>query len=388
MGKVLRVLIVLILIIGAGALFLEFQISGLRDALVGRAHKFEEGIKRIAGTIEAQPPVEMPARSLPERDISPVTADERPNPDRKTFWSTYPFQLEQDNLKPLDYNTDAMVKQLRQYYFEEIDAAKGTLVRTRDPRDPRKYATSGKGTLQDALDNLFARAKAQNETLNTTRAQLKKTAEELVDLIKEFNGLKQSSRTDKKSLEERLAEITRLAGVVAERDAKITKLEATIVDLKEEEALLKNEIAKQKEMIVSQETTITAQAGRIEKLERDCQGTGSGPRPDDRPEVVRNLEDVLTPGDKGKVLSYDDKNRFVLIELSPAFMKELLGTNLDQALPQVEMMVRRPGLKTAAGDFVTRIRLRQVVRDQALFVADVLIDWQQHPVEKGDVVYF
>jgi hypothetical protein len=69
-------------------------------------------------------------------------------------------------------------------------------------------------------------------------------------------------------------------------------------------------------------------------------------------------------------------------------MKELLGQNLDQALPQVEMMVRRPGLKTAAGDFITRIRLRQVVRDQALFTADVLPDWQQHPVEKGDVVFF
>jgi hypothetical protein len=386
MGKVLRVLIVLILVIGAGALFLEFQISGMREALVGRAHKFEDGIKRVAGTIEAQPPVEMPARTLPERDISPVTAVENPNPDRKTFWNGYPFQLEQDNLTPLDYNTDAMAKQLRQYYFEEFDAAKNKPVRARDPRDPRKYATSGKGTLQEALDNLFTRAKAQNETLNTTRAQLKKTAEELVDLINEFNRLKQSSRADKKSLEERLAEITRLAGEVADREAKITKLDAKILDLETEEARFKAEFAKMQDTITSQESSLTAQAKQIEKLEREC-GQGSGPRPG-KPGVPENLENMLTPGDKGKVVAHDDTLKFAVVELSPAFMKELLGTNLDQALPPIEMMVRRPALKSATGDFVTRIRLRQVVRGQGLVVADVLIDWQQHPLEKGDVVYF
>ena len=56
MGKVLRILVVVILVIGVAALFLEFQIKGKREALIGRAHKFEDGVKRIARTIEAQPP--------------------------------------------------------------------------------------------------------------------------------------------------------------------------------------------------------------------------------------------------------------------------------------------------------------------------------------------
>ncbi|MBM4164201.1 MAG: hypothetical protein FJ222_07150 [Lentisphaerae bacterium] len=384
MGKVLRVLIVLILVLGIGALVLEFQIIGMREALVGRAHKFEEGIRRIAGTIEAQPPVEMPARSLPERDISPVTAAELTNPDRKTFWSTYPFSLEQDNLKPLDYNTDAMAKQLRQYYYEEFDAIKNKPVRIRDPRDPRKFATSGKGTLQEALDNLFARAKAQNATLNATRAELKKTADELVDLINEFNRLKQSSRADKKLIEELRAEITRLIGVVAERDATISRLEADILDLQTEEARLKDEIAKLKDTIISHEATIKAQANEIERL-KDPGLRPGGPK---GTELPRDLENVLTPGDKGKVVAYDDTLKFVVVALSPAFMTELLGKDQTQGLPQIEMMVRRPGLTSAAGDFITRIRLRQVVRDQGLVVADILSDWQQHPLENGDVVYF
>jgi hypothetical protein len=96
----------------------------------------------------------------------------------------------------------------------------------------------------------------------------------------------------------------------------------------------------------------------------------------------------LSPGDKGKIVAYDDKLKFVVIEFSPKFMKEMLGDDLSKGLPQIEMMVRRPGMESTAGDFVTRIRLRQVVREQGLVVADVLIDWQQMPLEKDDVVYF
>jgi len=48
-------------------------------------------------------------------------------------------------------------------------------------------------------------------------------------------------------------------------------------------------------------------------------------------------------------------------------------------------MVRRPGEK---GEFVTRIRLRQTIRDKNIVIADILADWKQLDVQKGDVVYF
>jgi len=69
-------------------------------------------------------------------------------------------------------------------------------------------------------------------------------------------------------------------------------------------------------------------------------------------------------------------------------MTELLGPNREGSLPQVELMVRRPGLKSSSGDFVTRIRLRQALRQQNLVVADILIDWEQSPIEKNDVIFF
>ena len=139
MGKVLRVLIVVVLVIGVVALFLEFQLKGKREALVGRTHKLEDGIKRIARTIEAQPPADTPALSLPERDLSEVSARELENPETATFWSTYPFKLEQDNLPTLEYNTDAMAVQLRQYY--QLDAEGNKVPDPRNPHASRRAAS-------------------------------------------------------------------------------------------------------------------------------------------------------------------------------------------------------------------------------------------------------
>ena len=382
MGKVLRVLVVLVLVIGVAALVMEIMIKGKSEALVGRAHKFEEGIKRIARTIESQPPADVTPLSLPERDISEVSAREIENPETATFWSDYPFKLEQDNLPTLDYDTDAVAVQLRQYY--QLDA-EGNKVQ--DPRDPRLYATSGAGTMQEVLDKLFDRAKAQNATLNTTRAELRKVREELVDVINEHNRLKRNSRIDKKTIEDLNATIARLEGEKAKLQGEVENLNAEVADLQAEVAEKTAEIEHQKETILNRDTTIASLHKQVEKLMNPrpgvtVAGSGGGSA------IADNLENALSPGDKGKVVAFDDNLKFVVIEFDSDFMRELLGEDLSRGLPQIEMMVRRPGLETASGDFVTRIRLRQRVRDQGLVIADILIDWQQVPLEQNDVVYF
>jgi hypothetical protein len=44
--------------------------------------------------------------------------------------------------------------------------------------------------------------------------------------------------------------------------------------------------------------------------------------------------------------------------------------------------------KNAQGDvYVGRIRLRQAVAGKNFVIADILGDWQQMPVEPGDVVF-
>ena len=87
-------------------------------------------------------------------------------------------------------------------------------------------------------------------------------------------------------------------------------------------------------------------------------------------------------------MAVDDKLKFVVVDLSDAAMTELIGEQRDRPMPQIEMMVRRTGFKSASGEFITRIKFRQVLRQKNLVVADILIDWQQAPVEVNDVVFF
>ena len=40
-----------------------------------------------------------------------------------------------------------------------------------------------------------------------------------------------------------------------------------------------------------------------------------------------------------------------------------------------------------AGEYVGRVKLRQAVPDKNYVVADIMGDWSQSPLEKGDAVF-
>ncbi len=93
------------------------------------------------------------------------------------------------------------------------------------------------------------------------------------------------------------------------------------------------------------------------------------------------------PGDKGKIINVNNDFGFVMIEFSKAAVVELVGPKRDQPLPLLEMMVRRSGITDPAAAFVTRVKLRQILREKNLVIADILTDWQQKPVNVGDIVF-
>jgi seryl-tRNA synthetase len=186
-------------------------------------------------------------------------------------------------------------------------------------------------------------------------------------------------RADKKTIVERDARIAQLEQEKRDLEQKIALLEEEKKELNAQLAEAKSEIEKHLENIKSLDDRVA----QLVKEVKDLRGKGTYVRT----EAVSQdeIERRLTPGEKGRIVSFNEQWKFVVIEFSPAFMKELLGE--DTVLPQFEMMVRRPGLQGAAGDFVTRLRLRQLIREQNLVVADILSDWQQVPTELGDVVY-
>ena len=182
--------------------------------------------------------------------------------------------------------------------------------------------------------------------------------------------------------------------VVAERDllraefaADKRRLEQRMEAQAETQAQELAELGRRATEIVGLQNDLAKLREQNEELKKRLSGQGSRPGAV-APAQGMGMATAPTAGDKGKIIEANDELKFAIIELSDDAIAELLGPERQNALPQLEMNVRRTGRQSAAGEFVTRIKLRQAVRGKNFVVADILNDWQQAPVEKGDVVFF
>lgn len=376
MGKVLRVLVVLILLLGIAATVFAYKNYAKREALAGRAHKLEDSIVRLAATFEAEDLPDVAAPTYPSRDISEVTAREIEAPERSTFWDGYNAKLEANGVTPemLNYGSQSKRLQLRQFYC--VDAMGNYVL---DPLTGTP-ATEGEGTMEVLLKNAYDRAKSQYSNLLDTRVALKQIREELVSTIEELNKLKQDGRKDKVEIERLNAEVAQLTSQLR---AKESELEAANEKIKEQE----EQIAELNDNINGLNEELAVCNDKVKELEqtiRDLKGKN--------PNVIQSVaaleEGVLTPGDKGKVVATSEEWKYAIVEFSPEFMAELIGPQRDRALPQSEVMARRAGVENIDDAFVTRMKLRQAIRDKNLVIVDILTDWQQKPVKVGDIVFY
>ncbi len=382
MGTVLRVFVIIILLLSGAALFLAVQLYSKRELLINRTHLLEEQFRKVVKTIEEkEPPADAQQPNYTGRDTSPVTSKEMENPERSTFWTTYQYKLETPNLQTMSWDADEKKRQIRQYYRTEI-TPEGKIRRVRNAVDVGTYCVDGPGTMQQMLDELLDRATKQNATLNKTRTELQKIREELVTTIEEHNKLKQLGRADKKTIEEKNKKIE---GLEVEKLGLMRKIEG----LEEEKRNLTAEVAELKAEIEKKNGEIE----ELNKLAKDLRAEikrlkDSHIKPPTETTTGTAASFQGAPGTKGKVVAVDEKLKFIVIDLTPDAMTELIGEQRDRPMPQIELMIRRPGFKSASGEFITRIKCRQVLRQNNLIVADILIDWQQSPVEINDVVFY
>jgi hypothetical protein len=87
------------------------------------------------------------------------------------------------------------------------------------------------------------------------------------------------------------------------------------------------------------------------------------------------------------VADVNNKLMFCVIEFSDEAMNEMVGPARQNALPSLTLGILRKGFQGAAGEFVGKVRLRQSVSGKNFVIADILGDWSQAPVEKGDVIF-
>jgi predicted nuclease with TOPRIM domain len=377
MGKALRILVFIILILSVISLVFANLLFKKRELLTKRNEILENTVVNIAKTIEGEDAPDSTPPSV-EKDISDVTDRELVNPEKLAMLENYPISLEQQNLPALDLDNNKMRLQLRSYYVVGPDGEYKIDELTQKP------ATKGDGSMVAVLENVFDRAKTQQAKLNKTRAELTKLREMLSTTVDDVNALKVAGRTDKKSLTEKGEMITTLQGEKETLEANVAKLTAEKRELNAELADSRNAVETLNEDKLALEEKLTEAKEKNADWEKRWKGLKNTPSGD--PDVV--VVTSMTAGEKGKIIEVNDELKFAILEFSNEAIEEILGTERQNPLPQLEMNVRRPGHQSASGEFITRIKLRQVVRDKNLIVADILSDWQQTAVEKGDVVFF
>jgi uncharacterized coiled-coil protein SlyX len=370
MGKLLRVVVIIILVLSGVALWFGISLFGKREELKGRAQKFETTVLKLGPYIEKDMSGEAPAKDFPSRDIDECKAEVLDSPKKSDFWDKYRIELEVADQPKLELDKKRM--ELKSYYKVGFDGK-------REKDQMGQYVTSGDGTLQGVLDELEKKTAEQYTRLIDTRAQLKSLREEYVLTVKDLNQQKTTLRT-------KLKDILDLQTKISDLEAKIPELEAKIKDLDGQVAAAKTDVDDKSKQIEQLNATIAmkdADVARLDKRVKDLVGatkTPGSPSEDIAPSIR------IEPGQKGTVTAVDGKWNFVLINVDDAFMKEMLGEKLDNIMPLgVDLNISRPG---NGGTFVTKVRVMSIRKNEKLAVADILSNWQQAKVQEGDVVYY
>ncbi len=378
MNKALHALVYVILVVSAAALFFEFKLYDKKDLLKDRNRQLEDYLVRISNTIEKSDAAKPTTSPEARKDISAVEAKQLETPETENLLEDYPSQLEEANLETMKWDDKERI-QLRKLYMLDPEGQK-----IPDAANPGDFVKKGPGTAQALLDQLFERAKAQQAKLNSTRAELASVRAKLEALVVDYNKIKPDARQDKIAVEEKAKQVTELEQAKAAVEETLTKTKSQIDDLNAEIKSLKDEVSSAKDETEAVKEDLEKSQKLVDQLKKLLQTQASS-----QPAAAQSsvAAAALTAGNKGKIVEINPKLMFAVIEFGDDAMKELLGPERQGALPLLEMGIRRPGFKGSAGEYIGRLRLLRNVPGKNYVVADILGDWLQSEVKKGDVVF-
>ena len=377
MNKAVHALVYVILAVAAVALYFEINLYDKKELLKDSNKQLRECIVTLSKTIEKADAAKPGTPPEARKDVSPIEAKALDTPETENLLEDYPAQLEEANLETLNWNS-AQSAQLRNLY-----AVDGEGNKCPDPANPGDFMKSGKGTAQELIDVIIERSKAQQAKLNSTRAELAQSRTRLEGLVNEYNKIKPEARQDKVTIEEQKANIADLEQKKAAVEEQLKKTKAQVEELDAEVKSLKDEVNNAKDETENVKEDLAKSQKLVDQLKKLLQNQPARTAPTAPGAAVG----ALTAGNKGKIVEVNNKLMFAVIEFDDAAMAELLGPERNAALPLLEMGLRRTGFKGAAGEYIGRIRLRQAVQGKNFVIADVMGDWLQAPIEKGDIVF-
>ena len=430
MGTLLKVLTVFILLLSIFALVLGIANFNKREQLIGRTHELESSIIALANFIEDRLPNQAgrtgasdeddeddedgaeaaaPAAAEPAADVEHVAwdvdqVDSEPNdaPAMCDFWETYPDRLETTDYQTINLGTRERKDQLATYFvFDWVDKQ---TKRATAPWNPlhspgeterrqvrvdsfdRPLTSVDQGdvahwTMHNLLKDMQDKAKYQLAELGATRNQLRVVRETLEEVAGLLNEEKKQRRENLQEIVKLNKKIDELNGIITQKDLEIARLEREKSELQDRITALEEEVAQKAQDLQEANTLIEQQKETIRRLTIELTADGRGGPGGPLAKVVK-----LTPGPKGRIVKVDAEESFVIVELTPEAVKEIV---VDGEFPgPVDMMVHRK-LADGTDVIVTRIRVIAPPNAENRAIADNVYGWQQtDTVEVGDEVIY
>lgn len=367
MNIVLRILVIVTLLLNGVALWFATSLYGKRELLIDRNIVLEDFIVTIAKTFEAEDaPHENTAGNHEARDISAVTlATADITPDRSDFWETYNEELEKMDNK--SYSIDARRYDLQEIYVLDAEG-KPVMDRTGKP-------TKEGAPMDILLKEVQQKALDQRARINKVRGELTKVRTELEDTITELNAVKKDGRESLKTIAARDETIAGLESDKARLEEEKSALEDEKAILEDEKSALQADLEKTQEDL----DTVVAERDQLKATIEKILQTG-GAQKNNAASAVANV----SAGVKGTVAGVDNTYNFCVIKVTEATVNELLGENRDRELPPIDLLVRRPGDDAILG----KIRVRAITAEDSALICDILSDWKQGDLRKGDEVFY
>lgn len=371
MAKLLKILTIPILLLSIGGLVFAILLFNKRELLLGRTRSLEAALMKVAATIENEPPPVPDPKTLPARDISPVTSEMPEKLDTSKFWETkYSNILEQGS--PNKVNLALKKADMMRYYF-----INGLGERERD-QTTGNWLTTGEGTLDSVVTDLLAKAEEQYNRLNDTRQQMIYLRDELIATIEDVNAQRAELRKRLKEIEELKAEIVKLNGQIEQLKADLAKCQAELKASQDKVADLERTITEKDAVIAERDLTIQNQSNEIKRLRVIVDANQN---PDGT--IIEAVLWPGSPGVKGSIAAVKPEWDFVIISPTAEFLDELVGKDPSKAPARgMELWIKR-------GDkAVGKVRVTQVRPKDKYLVADILPGWKIAALQKGDTVIY
>lgn len=368
MNIVLRILVILTLILNGVALWFAKANNDKRELLIDRNILFKNFTVQIAKTFEAEEPViENTAANHTARDISPVTlANADITPDTSDYWEGYKEAYEKLDAKSYQI---ANTSDLDEVYILDGEG--------KPEKDFQGNPVKDGAPLDNTLKEVLKKAGDQRARMNNIRAQLTNIREEYEDTVVELNEVKKQGRESLKTIAAKEEQISVLESEKSQLEGQVTELKSQVETLENDKVAMQEDLDKVNEEKETLQAEVEKLNGIIERFARKgtSSTTSSGV-------VVANV----TAGVKGKVVRVDNDYNYCIVKLDDAAIAELIGEEGDKELPEIELYVRHEGVNE--DEFIGKLRVKTVTKDAGALVCDILIDWKQGEIKRGDEVFY